>query len=480
MIDYPPLELERLLAPLDAIDPAGYFDEEDETFQGIDHEMVKLGGLQEPRMDWAYVDEAARQYLGSQCKHFRVAGHLIAARLRVKSWRTWGEAAGVLACMVQAYWETGYPKPGPTGYLGKRKLVALQVDRLYEGLADLSADGDAKEHQEAARLALDTLQANAAAARLDVAMLNRLEAQFSRRVEQARYPEPAAAAPNPGQQGGQAISEAFFSVPGDTLKLGDERESRRSLLSVAEFINQQDAYDPTGYQLRRFALWGHLHAAPPARKEHRTEVMAVPADIVEGYREALSANTINPALLQRVEKSVVASPYWIRGSFLAASIAARLEMKEVAVAIRQATERFVRRIPVLVELQFNDGRPFVDSETMGWLSGADSRSGEQHATQEFAALRKELVAQLETEGVEAVLRRLQDSQGGAAPPRQRGYATVIAADMLAARGLSWLADDLYASVGRAMRTTPASQWEPELYAPLSKYAPAPRAAEEER
>jgi type VI secretion system protein VasJ len=181
-----------------------------------------------------------------------------------------------------------------------------------------------------------------------------------------------------------------------------------------------------------------------------------------------------------VEKSVVASPYWIRGSFLAASIAARLEMKEVAVAIRQATERFVRRIPVLVELQFNDGRPFVDSETMGWLSGADSRSGEQHATQEFAALRKELVAQLETEGVEVVLRRLQDSQGGAAPPRQRGYATVIAADMLAARGLSWLADDLYASVGRAMRTTPASQWEPELYGPLSKYAPAPRAAEEER
>ncbi|MFD4841350.1 type VI secretion system protein TssA [Achromobacter sp. NPDC058515] len=480
MIDYPPLDLETLLAPLDAIDPAGYFDEEDETFQAIDHEMVKLGGLQEPRMDWAYVDEASRQYLGTQCKHFRVAGHLIAARLRAKSWRAWGEAAGVLARMVEDYWETGHPKPGPTGYLGKRKLVALQVDRLYEGLADLSAGGMAKEHQAAAQQALDRLQANAAAAKLDAAMLNRLEAQFARRVEQARYPEPPALAANTGQRGGQAISEAFFSTSGDTLKLGDERESRRSLLSVAEFINQQDAYDPTGYQLRRFALWAHLHAAPPARKEYRTELMAVPADIADGYREALSANTINPALLQRVEKSVVASPYWIRGSFLAASIAARLEMKEVAVAIRLATERFVRRIPILVELQFNDGRPFVDSETLGWLSGADARGGEQHVAQEFHALREELVAQLESEGVEVVLRRLQETQGAAAAPRQRGHATVIAADILAARGLSWLAQDLYATVGRIMQNTPASLWEPELFGPLSKYAPARQAAEEER
>ncbi|MEN4917688.1 type VI secretion system protein TssA [Achromobacter spanius] len=472
MNNYPPLDLDKLLAPLDAINPAGCFDEEDETFQGIDHEMVKLGGLHEPRMDWAYVDEASRQYLGSQCKHFRVAGHLIAARLRGRSWRTWTEAANVLVCMVEGYWETGYPKPGPTGYPAKRKFVALQVDRLGEGLAELGAEADAREYQESARRALDALHASAAAARLDVAMLTRLEGLLARRMEQVRFPEPAAVVAQAEKQGGQAISEAFFSSPGDALKLGDERASRRSLLGVAEFINQQDAYDPTGYQLRRFALWAHLNAAPPARKEHRTELMAVPTDIAESYREALSANTINPALLQRVEKSVVASPYWIRGSFLAASIAGRLEMKEVAVAIRLATERFVRRIPILVELKFNDGRPFVDSETLAWLSGADGGDGGQPVAQEFRALREELAARLECDGVEVVLRRLQEIQEGETSPRQRGHATTIAADMLAARGLSWLAQDLYASVRGIMACTPASQWEPDLFGLLSKHAPA--------
>jgi len=476
---YVPLDLDLLLEPLDAKQPAGCFDEEDETFQGIDHEMVKLGGLHEAGLDWAYIDEASRQYLSRQCRHFRVAGHLMTARLRAGGWRHWAEAAGLLAGMVEHYWETGYPKPGPTGYLAKRKLVAVLVERLDDALDALGAQGFAPEHQAAAQQALDRLQASAAAARLDVPMLTRLETQFTRRVEAARFPEPAAPRPSTGQKGGHAISEEFFSTGGG-LKLGDERESRRSLLAVAEYINQQDAYDPTGYQLRRFALWAHLHAAPAARREQRTELMGVPADTVDGYQEALAANAVNPALLQRVEKSVVSSPYWIRGSFLVAGMAARLEMREVAVAIRLATERFVRRIPALAELCFSDGRPFVDSETLGWLSGADAAGTEASPVQEYAGLREELVAQLDSEGVEVVLRRLQDMQAAFSAPRQRCYATVIAADLLASRGLSWLAMDLYANVGRIMQSTSAEHWEPELYGHLGRQTPVQLVVEQAR
>lgn len=478
--DYAPLALDALLAPLDARHPAGHFDPEDETFQAIDHEMIKLGGLQEARLDWLYVDEASRQYLSTQCKHFRIAGHLISARLKAPSWPRWAEAADVLAGMVEHYWETGHPKPGPTGYLGKRRLVAVQAERLRSALDALSATGFSKADHARAQQALDRLQACAVAAQLDQAQLTGLEAHFSRRVEQTRFPESPAPARSAGQQGGQAITEAFFNTDNTRLKPGDERENRRSLLGVADFVNQQDAYDPTGYQLRRFALWAHLHAAPPTRHGMRTELMAVPADIADGYSEALAGNAVNPALLQRVEKSVVASPYWIRGSFLAAGMAARLEMKDVATAIRLATERFVRRIPSLVDLSFNDGRPFVDSETLAWLSGADAEGAASGPLQEFGALREELVAQLDTEGVETVLRRLQDMQGHSESPRQRSYAAVIAADLLAARGLSWLADTLYTNVGITLHTLPAHEWEPELSEQLNKYLPARPPAEADR
>lgn len=474
MSDYVPLELETLLEPLDERQPAGFFDPEDETFQAIDQEMIKLGGLHETRMDWAYIDEASRQYLAHQCKHFRVAGHLITACLRVGTWVAWADAVGLLAGMVELYWEGGQPKPGATGYPAKRRLVAQWLDRLGEALAGLDSGNFARDCHDAAQAALDQLQASAATAQLDVKAITSLEARFMQRAETARIPAPtmpATPAPSPGQRGGQAISEEFFSAGGG-LKLGNERETRRSLLTVAEHVNQHDAYDPTGYQLRRFALWAHLHAAPSVRHEQRTELMGVPVDIVDGYQEALVGNTVNPVLLQRVEKSVESSPYWIRGSFLAAGMAARLDMREVAEAIRSSTERFVRRIPTLTELRFNDGRPFIDSETQGWLSGAATAEGDASPVQEYAGLREELVAQLDSEGVEVVLRRLQDMQTSFDAPRQRCYVSVIAADLLASRGLSWLAKDLYANVERTMRATPADQWEPALYAHLILQLPA--------
>ncbi|MDF6002619.1 hypothetical protein P4050_35545 [Pseudomonas aeruginosa] len=44
----PPFDLDAVLAPVDEKHPAGAFDEEDNAFQEIDHEMVKLGASRKP------------------------------------------------------------------------------------------------------------------------------------------------------------------------------------------------------------------------------------------------------------------------------------------------------------------------------------------------------------------------------------------------------------------------------------------------
>lgn len=130
-------EIARLLTAIDAQAPAGLFDVEDETYQAIDQEMVKLGGLQEATIDWVYIEEASRQYLEQQCKHLRIVAHLSAAWLRSACWERWALTLTLLAGMVERYWETAYPKPGPKGYLGKRKLVGLVLNRLNEALPRL-------------------------------------------------------------------------------------------------------------------------------------------------------------------------------------------------------------------------------------------------------------------------------------------------------------------------------------------------------
>lgn len=458
-----PLDIDTLLIPLDARQPAGIFDEEDETFQSIEHEMIKLGSLHAPTIDWNYVDEASRHYLCSQSKHFRIAGYLIVARLRSRTWSGWADAAALLAGMIERFWESGYPKPGPTGLPAKRKQVVLQLDRLGDALAGLEPASFAQQWRDAAQQALDSLQANASVAKLDVPTLTRLEGQFSRRVEETRFPDQGrASAPVDIKQEREAICEEFFDMAHGSQS--NERESRRSLLAIAEIINRQDAYDPTGYLLRRFALWAHLNSAPTAHKDHRTELMAVPADIVDGYQEALSSNALNPVLLQRVEKSVTSSPYWIRGSFLSATIADRLEMPHVAGAIRHRTEHFLLRLPMLLDLQFSDGRPFVDSEVQAWVSGADHAAGGLSVVaSDFSALREELSERLEG-GIEAFLQRLEQMQSQ--PPssmREHCHTMTIAADLLHARGLSWLATNLYAAAQRILETTALERWEPELF-----------------
>lgn len=84
-----------------------------------------------------------------------------------------------------------------------------------------------------------------------------------------------------------------------------------------------------------------------------------------------------------------------------------------------------------------------------------------------------MVSQLETGGVEPLLLRLQGLQAGFRAPRERCHTTVIAADLLAARGVSWLAQDLCANVARTMQQTTASAWEPEVFQRLQQYAASP-------
>lgn len=462
-----PSAVAALLAPIDVQAPAGLFDVEDETYQGIDQEMVKLGGLHQGSIDWPYIEEASRHYLTKQCKQFRIVGHLLTVWLREPRWREWSNAVSVLAGMVDLYWETAHPKPGPTGYLAKRKQVKLMLDRLSEAVSRLERASFSGEHHAVAMEAVARLKGCAAKAQLDEAALVELDRVLTRSAERATAPrEPQEDAPP--VVSGTSVAQSLRVVP-KAGALGGERESRRAVLTMAELVNQQDLYDPTGYLLRRFALWAHIQTAPGIKRDRCTELPAVPKEVAEGYQEALGGASIEPALLLRIEKSVVASPFWLRGSYLAATVATRLAMDNVAEAIRQSAVRFVQRVPALMELCFSDGSAFVDDQTRAWLSTSVAGRSSNGPAPEYADLREELVAQMNTDGVEVTLLRLQTLQSEYGAPRQRCHASVIAADLLSAKGLSWLADDLYASAARLMASTPAHIWEPDLYQRIAQH-----------
>ena len=158
-------------------------------------------------------------------------------------------------------------------------------------------------------------------------------------------------------------------------------------------------------------------------------------------------------------------------AFLSAGIARKLDMPRVAEAIRQASERFVTRLPALTALEFTDGRPFIDDETQAWLSGASQDAGTSSGL-EYPALRDELSALLDTAGVESMLRNLESLQQQKTDVRHGCHVMAIAAELLASRGLNWLADGLYARARSVMDSATTRAWEPELYDVLVRRAPA--------
>lgn len=301
----------------------------------------------------------------------------------------------------------------------------------------------------------------------------RLRAALTHAAEAARRapyepprPSPSATAHNSSE----VISAEFFTTRSES-PLGNERDSRRLYLKLADAINQQDAYEPTGYLLRRYGLWSGIHSTPPIKRDARTEMMSVPADITTEYQELLGNNGISPALLLRVEKSVASSPYWLRGSLLSARIAQRLEMPVVAEVIRTAAERFVRRLPVLRDLQFADGVPFVDAETLAWISGAAPMKARRPSSMvEHVRRDEEESSAIDDADIGQILQRLQASQNDNDAPRRRYLSSVSAADALAAHGLHQLSQQLYEDVATRMHHLTAAQWDADIFAYVSTQA----------
>ncbi|MBV4533928.1 type VI secretion system protein TssA [Pseudomonas sp. SWRI107] len=473
----PSSPVDRLLLPIDPRAPAGLFDSENETFQAIDQEMVKLGGLQTASIDWSFVEEASCQYLERSCKHFRIAAHLSAAWLRNPGWGEWGNTARLLAGMVQAYWEPGYPKPGPTGFIGKRRLVERVANRLAETLPKLERGSYSPAAAQLAQNALAQLQQGPA--QLADAGLGELQRLLALYLECANEPQ-RCAAPMAAVEVEPAPVQAVISAVRPSSASDNPRETRRALLSMADLANQHDPYDPVGYQLRRFAMWAHIDAAPNCQPNNRTQLLAIPPELSSGYVNAMAGKAVELGLLKRIETSVAASPYWFRGSFMAASVASRLAMDEVAEGIRSATARFAQRLPALQQLCFSDGSVFMDEQTFAWLKSTPEAANAGGCAQAFAELRKQLLSQLEAGGVEPVLFHLQSLQRDLRTPRERCHTTLIAAELLAARGMPWLAQDLYAGIARLMQETTADAWEPDVFRLLQQPAARPAQADHDK
>lgn len=457
--------IEHLLSPINTKQPAGSCEEEYLPLEELDDLMLKYGSLHQSTIDWEKVEVLCVQILQKKCKHYRVLLHLVTYWLNKRNVDGLIDSLQLLTGFMEKYWSNGHPNPGNANIRYRKKFSEQILFRIDQGAGRLLKDNPSPSTIEALNAALLQLEQQIKKRKLDAG----LKKLHSRLAELKPLLTQPTAADQPAQPAPSSHEEQPAKTAPKLADLGDERQIKRLLFDLANIINAQNADDPLGYQLRRYALWSGIQSAPPVNQQGESALLPPPADLTQEYEELINAGAVTIALLQRIEKSIVASPFWLTGSLYASMVLHKLKYENAAQAVLQSVEDLLQRLPSLMKDKFAGGECYIQPKQLKKLQAQHRQAGtakqslttEQNApAMEWEKLQKDWHSLRKKQGIASVLEQAEKYQHTADTPRQKFYLKLLAGEQLQAAGLQQLAKDLLATTVEQVEVMPVNEWEP--------------------
>lgn len=329
--------------------------EDHPAFDVISDELMKRGTLSHGSINWGLVENSALEMLKGVQKSIAVVEALFLARMTRKT-------RGALACCIRGY-DSYLSMPEELFYPKEDRRFELIIRRTCK-LFDLdSLPGNPGSEAEGLEQSLIRLSKNELLVGLGLTkgfrvLLERLELE-KKQVELAQEQKVETASGSPSSSATAAASNA---------KLMDPRTFKRTTAEICTVIFHQDPSLPYIYQLRRHACWQDITAAPQINSGDKTIIPVVSIDTCDKYRQASEQNKADTHIIYQLETTLYSMPFWLEGQYLAAQLALKADHIQVANAILESTQQFVRRIPELRNLCFEDGTPFIEGNTIDWLN----------------------------------------------------------------------------------------------------------------
>lgn len=468
----------RLLTPLSAELVKGAVPADEQRWDYVETELVKLGSLAHSQVDLNAVAEACLVLLESKTKDMRVLAQLLRCLQHPAKATPMGTAILLLECWIRDYWSLAWP-----GNATQKQRLMVQIVKRFEGVlprvsesasaAELAGLLARAEQLEAAWLALcpdkDEL--------LDPLVMGLKRAQ-RQQVAQAQADEAGAPQSSATVAPGAAVSGIPVTTssaaqgsagqrPAVEIDSSNDRAWRQTQLKVAELLIERQPEVAVGYRLRRHAIWAGITTPPMTAQGNKTQLAPMSVDMVDEYRAAM--NAADQGLWQRIEQSLTLAPYWFEGHMLSAMVAQKLGFATVAQAIMQELETFLQRLPALRELTFSDGTPFLSAECSRWLQPAKAGSSDG---QGGCSLAEEVALRHGEQGVAAALALLDERMAQLKEPRARFHAQLVQAELLEQEGMNSLARQHYQHLWQEATRLGLSQWEPGLVSRLERHATA--------
>ncbi|MFH1138311.1 MAG: type VI secretion system protein TssA [Pseudomonadota bacterium] len=407
-----------MLNPIRPDEPAGIDVSFDPEFEMLEAEIRKMESVSGGTVDWPQVVSRGEAILKGKSKDFRAASYLALGLFQVKGLAGMLEGLELYRGLIEAFWESGFPAAKRVRV--RQNAVLFLVEKLEEFLAR----GECPDRGPAAGCvaALTRLEAQLRSALDDkapsLASLKKALENIASDMAGSRNESTAKAAPpgrieEPGPSAGpqakppvrppvdQASPDpAPTRTPAATPDLVSERELNdisRTLRRAAWNLRNISPRSEAPYRLLRAAAWLNVTELPP-HENGRTRLPAPPPDVM-GNLENLVATGRWEELSDQTETLASEYLFWLDPHFWSHLALEKRgpDFDPARQAVELAVSAFFRRLPELVDLKFENGRPFVSPAARAWLekiSAApqpDPAAPALAAGDEFTAQMSELV-----------------------------------------------------------------------------------------
>jgi len=412
--------------------PVGTPDEEGIVFSALDEQVMKFGSLQHDTIDWEGIISNSHRYLSESCKDYKVLQYLGYALLYKGFKSNLVDFLSLFSEFNKKFLFNAYPKPSTDNTVNrfKGKFITLIFERL-ENAASNNTDVrfTAIEYEQIEQLIEELslqLSEKLPSVESTLSRLRRFVKEQSDFIVNSQTKEESKTVPGqtaidtPITASQVSAENVPLNIPDvNKFELANARQLKQFYFQVADTSCELQPSSILGYVSRRFGLWHSITQLPEMNSQGITAMQSVPLDKVSDYRE-LVISSPSVELLNRIEKTLTTSPYWIEGSYLSAKCCQALKFKEAAETIRSVTEQFVNRFPTFHLAKFQNGEPFLSDIVSDWLSDNNSVNVSTQASVQNS-LESDLDELYSAEGFVSVLKKIDEQLKSVIDVRTKHY-----------------------------------------------------------
>ncbi len=340
----------------------------DPDFEKVETEIAKLTSLHKNQQtDWKFVQKLSYQLLINNSKDLRLACWYSAALLKNEGYIRLVNVYELLAELFIHYGQCCFPL--------KQRARLAALNWLFERI-DFNADGfiekqanDTIEQLLNVLMACDTElnQQFGDDAPFLIPKIQQLR-DIQRRQQQDKPSELAVATISSVPPGNPlaVMTPAISTITEDSDSVRIARYLQEQSRLLIPYLLQKDLADPRAYLLTRSCAWLQISAAPTANEQKITPLKPLTANKLQEYQQRLAAKEF-AELIPDLEMSLSKAPFWFDGHYWCAQALQALGHSAMAEYVRHYLSSFLLKFPELVALRFDDGSPFMDTETEAWL-----------------------------------------------------------------------------------------------------------------